>query len=127
MPKQIIFTDQLPAPKGPYSQAVKAGDFFFISGIIGVNPADGSIADDLPGQSTQVLENLKVMLEENGGSLSDIVKTTVFLADIADFPTLNDIYAQYFPTEPPARSTIQALPPAGFLVEIEAIAYIPAN
>lgn len=124
-PKEVFNTPRLPAAKGPYSQAVRAGDLLFVSGLVGVNPQTGAAAGDFRAQTRQVLENLRVLLTQAGGSLSDVVKTTVFLADMRDFGALNEIYAAYFPTNAPARSTIQAPPPSGFLVEIEAIALLP--
>jgi len=125
MTKEVFNTPKLPAPKGPYSQAVRAGDFLFISGLLGVRPETGGAAGDLRGQAAQVLENLRLLVEEAGGSLADVVKTTAFLADMNDFPALNEVYSRYFPANPPARSTVQASPPSGFLVEIEAIAFLP--
>jgi 2-iminobutanoate/2-iminopropanoate deaminase len=123
--KKIITAAQLPKPKGPYSQAVRAGDFLFLSGMLGINPETGDTAPDVAGQTDQALKNIGLLIGEVGGSLADIVKTTVFLAKAEYFPEMNPVYAGYFPAEPPARSTLQATPPGGFLVEIEAIVYLP--
>jgi len=125
--KNAFFSPKLPAPRGPYSQAVRAGNFLFISGLIGIEPESGEVSQDIRAQAAQVLENLRVLIEEAGGSLADIVKTTVFLANMQDFAALNEVYSRYFPANPPARSTLQAQPPGGFLVEIEAIAYLPGG
>jgi 2-iminobutanoate/2-iminopropanoate deaminase len=121
--RKIFQTPKLPAPKGPYSQAVWAGNLLFLSGLLGVNPTTGEVASDMAGQTRQALENLRVLLEEAGGSLANVVKTTVFLANAEDFKKMNEVYAEFFPENPPARSTLQAQPPGGFLVEIEAVAY----
>ncbi|NIM05990.1 MAG: hypothetical protein GTO55_06850 [Armatimonadetes bacterium] len=122
---RVFSTPKLPAPKGPYSQAAQAGDFLFISGMIGINPETGEASKDFCDQTQQVLDNLRVLAEQAGGSLADIVKTTVFLSDMNDFAAMNEIYSRYFPTNPPARSTVAATPPGGFLIEIEAIAFLP--
>ena len=123
--KKIINTENAPAPIGPYNQAVKSGHLIFTSGQIPIDPATGDIvAGGIREQTIQVLENLKSVLEEAGCSLDDVIKTTVFLYDMADFPELNTLYAEYFGEEnAPARSTVQvAALPKGALVEIEAIA-----
>ncbi|HEY5653529.1 MAG TPA: RidA family protein [Pontiella sp.] len=123
--KHIINTENAPAPIGPYSQAVKVCSLIYTSGQIPVDSKTGSMIEGgIREQSIQVLENLKAVLEGGGSSLDDVVKTTVFLADMRDFPELNAIYGEYFGTEnAPARSTIQvAALPLGALVEIEAIA-----
>lgn len=125
--KHIIKTDNAPAPIGPYNQAVKSGHLLFISGQLPVDPSTGEM---VPGgireQSIQVLENLKAILEEAGGTMADAIKATVFLANMADFPVMNTIYAEYFDEEQaPARSTVQvAALPKGSLVEIELVAKI---
>jgi 2-iminobutanoate/2-iminopropanoate deaminase len=125
--KQVFSSTRLPAPKGPYSQAIRAGDFLFISGMLGIDPASGQAPDNVAGQAKQILENLRILLEDAGASMADIVKTTVFLRDIADFAAMNEVYATYFQAEPPARSTIQAAPPGGYLVEMEAVAVLSDN
>jgi len=123
--KKIINTERAPEPIGPYNQAVKSGHLLYTSGQIPIDPTTGEM---VPGgireQAIQVLENLKAVLEAAGSTLDDTIKTTVFLADMADFPELNTIYAEYFGEDnAPARSTVQvAALPKGALVEIEAIA-----
>lgn len=120
--KRIISTDRAPAAVGPYSQAVRAGDLLFISGQIGIDPATGTMAEGLEAQVEQVLENLKSIVEEAGGSMGSIVKATVLLQSMDDFKAMNGIYAEYFESDPPARAAFEvgALP-LGALVEIEAI------
>ncbi len=118
-----IATDGAPAAIGPYSQAIVAGDMVFCSGQLGLDPATGELADGVAAQAERALANLGAVLEAAGCTYADVAKVTVFLADIADFPTLNTVYATFFGAPPPARSTfaVSALPKGG-LVEIEAIA-----
>lgn len=117
-----IHTDQAPAAIGPYSQAIDTGDIVFFSGQIGLDPATGKLAPDVKAQTKQALENIKALLESMNLSFSNVVKTTCYLADIADFKTMNDIYATYFKKPYPARSALEigALP-ANALVEIEVV------
>ena len=124
--KQIISTDKAPAAIGPYSQAVKVGGLLFMSGQIPVNPSNGAIvSEDIQEQAKQSLENLKAVITAAGGSLSDIVKTTIFAVDINDFQAVNKIYAGYFDNTPPARSFVAVKElPKGAKIEIEAIAYL---
>lgn len=125
--KRIIETTKAPAPIGPYSQAVKSGHLLFTSGQIPINPETGDIVEGgIREQTIQVLDNLKAVLEAAGCTLADAIKTTVFLADMGDFPEVNTIYAEYFGEEnAPARSTVQvAALPKGSLVEIELIAKV---
>jgi 2-iminobutanoate/2-iminopropanoate deaminase len=125
--KHIINTENAPTPIGPYSQAVKSGHLIFTSGQIPIDPATGALADGgVRDQTIQVLENLKNVLEQAGCTLDDVIKTTVYLTDMDDFPDLNAVYAEYFGEEnAPARSTIQvAALPKGALVEIDAVAAI---
>ncbi len=122
--KKIITTKQAPAAIGPYSQAVSAGDFIFISGQIPLTPegepAEGGIAE----QAFRVLENLKAILEAAGAGLEDVVRTTVFLDDLADFTVFNRIYGEYFPRRQPARACVGVGSlPRGVLIEISAIAF----
>jgi 2-iminobutanoate/2-iminopropanoate deaminase len=119
-------TDKLPRPKGPYSQAVKAGGFLFVSGLAALDAKTGQpCTGPIEEQVRVTLENLRTLLREAGGSLADVVKTTVFLADMDDFQAMNDVYATFFPHDPPARTTIQAARlPMDFLVEIDAVAYL---
>lgn len=125
--KHIINTENAPTPIGPYNQAVKSGHLLFTSGQIPVDPLTGEmVADNIREQAVQVLENLKAVLESAGSSLNDVLKTTVFLTDMNDFPEFNVIYAEYFAEDnAPARSTIQvAALPLGARVEIELIAKV---
>jgi 2-iminobutanoate/2-iminopropanoate deaminase len=122
MGKKIITSDKLPV-LGPYSAAVETGSFIFISGQIPLNPVTGEIVMDIKAATRQTLTNIQTILQENGLSLKNIVKTTVFLKNMADFPVVNEIYADFFPQEPPARSTIEVSAlPKGAPIEIEAIA-----
>lgn len=117
-------SERIPPAIGPYSQAIRAGGFIFCSGIVALSPDTGSLVEgDIEAEVRQALDNLSALLEDVGSSLEAVVKTTVFLADIADFPLFNDIYAGYFPSDPPARSTVQvAALPLGARIEVEAIA-----
>lgn len=121
-----VHTAQAPAAIGPYSQAVACGGFLFTSGQIALRP-DGSLVDGgVPEQTAQVLHNLRAVLEAAGCAPTDVVKTTVFLRDMADFPVFNEIYATFFGDHRPARSTVAVLGlPKDVRVEIEAIATIP--
>lgn len=121
---QIIHTPNAPAAIGPYSQAVKAGSMLFVSGQIPIDPATGAFAgEDIVTQTRQSLTNVKNILEAAGYALSDVVKTTVLLADIADFAAMNAVYAEFFTENCPARACFAVKDlPKGALVEIEAIA-----
>ena len=122
--KRKISTDKAPAAIGPYSQAIQAGEFLYVSGQIPVDPATGEIPGDISLQAKRSLENLKAIVEAAGYSLSDVVKTTVFATDIADFAEVNTVYAEYFPLEAPARSFVAVKDlPKGVKVEIEATAW----
>lgn len=125
--KHIVNTDNAPAPIGPYNQAVKTGHLLYTSGQIPIDPATGIMVDGgIREQSIQVMENLKAVLEEAGATFEDVIKTTVFLSDMADFPVLNEVYGEYFvESNAPARSTIAVAGlPKGSLVEIELIAKV---
>lgn len=123
MSRQIIATPAAPAAIGPYSQAVRAGDLLFTAGQIGLDPASGQLADGLEAQTHQAIANLRAILAAAGSDMDHVVKTTIFLADMADFSRVNAIYGEAFSGAPPARSTVQAAGlPRGALVEIEAIA-----
>ncbi|QUW04731.1 RidA family protein [Chloracidobacterium validum] len=123
-----IATDQAPAAIGPYAQAVQVGQFVFTSGQIPLDPATMTIVgDDAAAQTRQVLDNLAAVLRAAGSDLAHVVKTTVFLKDMNDFQAMNDVYATFFPSAPPARSTVEvARLPKDVRVEIECIAVIPA-
>jgi 2-iminobutanoate/2-iminopropanoate deaminase len=125
MTKAIIATDRAPQAIGPYSQGVKAGGFVFFSGQIPLDPATGEIrGTDIAVQTEQVMENIGGMLSATGLGFPDVVKTTIFLADLADFSVVNEIYGRRFPAEPPARSTVEVQGlPRGALVEIEVVAW----
>ncbi len=123
MKKIVISTDQAPAVVGPYSQALAAGPYVFISGQIPMNAAGEMVEGDIVVQTVQVIQNLKAILAAAGLSLRDVVKTTIYLADMADFKEMNRTYAEFFPEHPPARTTIQAAAlPRGAALEIDAIA-----
>lgn len=126
MNRKTIKTTDAPAAIGPYSQAVKAGSFLYCSGQLGLDPASGTMAEGVEAQARQALANLAAILASEGLGLGDIVKTTIFLADMADFGLVNTIYAGCFTGDCPARSTVQVagLPKAG-RVEIEAVAVYP--
>lgn len=126
MEKIIISTDKAPAAIGPYSQGVRVGNMLFISGQGSVNAISGEfINDDVKKATKQVLDNIKAILEEAGGTLDNVVKTTIFLKDMNDFVSVNEVYGSYFTQKLPARSTIEAARlPKDMLVEIEAIAIL---
>ncbi len=121
--KQIIFTEKAPAPIGPYSQAIKVGGLIFCSGQIALNPQTGQLsATDVVGQTRQVMENLKAVVEAGGAKMENVVKTTIFLKSMNDFPQVNEVYGTYFRLQPPARSTVEVSRlPKDVLVEVEAI------
>ena len=121
---QIIHTEKAPAAIGPYSQAVKAGNLLFVSGQIPIDPATGAFAgDDITAQTRQSLTNVQAILEEAGYSLTDVVKATVLLADMADFAAMNAVYAEFFTENCPARAAFAVKDlPKGAKVEIEVIA-----
>jgi len=124
MQRQVVATDNAPAAVGPYSQAIQTGTFVFVAGQLGLDPATKKfVGDDVAAQTRQALENMRAVLEAAGSLLAQVVKTTVFLADMGDFGAMNAVYAEFFKESPPARSTVQAgALPLGGLVEIEAIA-----
>jgi 2-iminobutanoate/2-iminopropanoate deaminase len=121
--KEIIATEKGPKAIGPYSQAVKANGFIFTAGQIPFDPATGQLLEgDVARQTARVLENLKAIVEAAGSSLDRVVKATVYLKDMNDFASMNEVYARYFPKEPPARSTVEAARlPRDVRVEIDLI------
>ena len=123
--KKIISTSDAPAAIGPYSQAIRSGDFIFCSGQIPLDPKSGQIvSDDVGAQTRRVLDNVSAVLKSEGISLSDVLKTTIFLTDLDNFQIVNEIYGSYFNHQPPARSTVQVSAlPKGAKVEIEVIAH----
>lgn len=121
--RNIIQTQQAPAAIGPYSQAIRAGSFIFASGQLGLNPQSGKLQEGVEAQARQALVNVQAVLAASGAGIENVVKVTLFLADMADFAKVNAIYGEVFHHEPPARSTIQvAALPLGGLVEIEVVA-----
>ena len=121
--KRVITAQNAPAAVGPYSQAVEANGTLYASGQLPVNPATGTMPETIEEQTRQSLANLNAILTEGGYSFADVVKTTVLLADIADFKAVNEVYAEYFIGDKPARACYQAAAlPLGVKVEIEAIA-----
>jgi 2-iminobutanoate/2-iminopropanoate deaminase len=123
MTRQSISTGGAPGAIGPYSQAIRSGDMVFCSGQLGLDPASGELVEGVEAQADRALRNLRSVLDAAGLGFDDVVKTTVFLADMGDFATVNAVYAKFMPDPPPARSTVQvAALPKGALVEIEAIA-----
>lgn len=124
MQRRAVHTEGAPAALGPYSQAIEAGGWLFTAGQIGLDPESGELAETIESQTTRALENIRAVLEAAGAEMTDIVKTTVFLRDMADFTAFNAVYAEMVGDPPPARSTVEvpALP-KGALVEIEALVY----
>ena len=124
MSVRIVHTENAPAAIGPYSQAVVAGNFLFTAGQIALDPATGKMTGEtIEDQTRRVLENLKAVLEAAGSGMHKVVKTTVFITDMSAFARMNAVYAEYFPTAPPARSTLpMASLPLNGLVEIECVA-----
>jgi 2-iminobutanoate/2-iminopropanoate deaminase len=125
--KSVVSTPNAPSAIGPYSQAIRAGDLLFVSGQIPIDPSTGRVIEDvtIQAQTRRVMENLFAIVRAAGGSPENIVRTTVFLRNINDFADMNAIYGEYFQTEPPARSTIQAARlPRDVAVEIDCIAII---
>jgi 2-iminobutanoate/2-iminopropanoate deaminase len=127
MEKTVIRTDPAPAPVqgAPYNQAIVTGDLVFVAGQLGLKPGDSAVEGDIADQTGQALTNLAAILEAAGSSMDNLVKTSVFLMDLADFQAMNEVYAARVGDRPPARSTFQvAKLPSGALVEIEAIAHL---
>jgi 2-iminobutanoate/2-iminopropanoate deaminase len=125
--KRVIRTDKAPAPfqGAPYSQGIVHGDLVFVSGQLGIDPAGGHVVEGgITEQTEQVMKNLSAILEAAGSSLANVVKATIFLADLGDFQAMNEVYGRYMGDEPPARATFQvAALPSGALVEIEVVAH----
>jgi 2-iminobutanoate/2-iminopropanoate deaminase len=124
MGKKVIYTDRAPEAIGPYSQAIQAGDFLFLSGQIPLDPKTGELVKgDIRSQTRQVLENIRGVLESQSLGMKDVVKVTLFLKDIGNFNQVNEVYGTYFPSSPPARSTVEvAKLPRDADIEIEVIA-----
>lgn len=125
--KIVISTTEAPSAIGPYSQAIRAGDLLFVSGQIAIDPATGKLIEDgsIKAQTQRVLENLVAIVRAAGGSVENVVRTTVFLRDMNDFAEMNSVYAEFFKSAPPSRSTVQAARlPRDVSVEIDCIAVI---
>ena len=124
MSRQAVSTTAAPAAIGPYSQAIASGGLVMCSGQLGLDPATGELVAGVEAQAERALKNLAAVLDAAGLGFGDVVKTTIFLADMGDFAAVNEVYARFMPDPPPARSTVQvAALPKGGLVEIEAIAF----
>jgi 2-iminobutanoate/2-iminopropanoate deaminase len=120
---QAVATKEAPAAIGPYSQAIDTGDLVFLSGQIALDPDAGAVVGDVKAQTERILANLRAVLRASGLTTANVVKTTVYLTDLADYPAMNEVYATFFTTAPPARATVQVVAlPKGARVEIEAIA-----
>ena len=127
MTRNAISTDAAPAALGPYSQAIVAGGFVFCSGTAGIDTATGLPGDGIEAQTELALRNLEAVLTAAGASLSALVKTTIFYANVEDFATINEVYARFMPDPPPARSApANAALPRGLLISIEAVAELPS-
>ncbi len=126
MQKKVISTSEAPRAIGPYSQAIRAGSFVFVSGQIPIEPTTGEmVSGDIQSQTRRVMENIKAVLEAAGGSLNSIVKTTIFLKSLEDFNSVNEIYGSFFKDAPPARATVEVSNlPKGARIEIEAVACV---
>ena len=126
MKKEIIVVDNLPKSSLPYSHCVKAGNFLFTAGQVGVDPTNGKLkGSSIKEQTEQALTNMTNVLKAAGSFMEHVVKTTVFISDFKDFEEMNKVYARFFPMNQPARSTVQVVLYDGFKVEIEATAIIP--
>jgi len=127
MEKVVLSTSDALAPVAPYSQAIRVVSFVFVAGQVGINPKTGKVVPGgIRAQTKQAIENLKAVIATAGIGLEHVVKTTVFLRNARDYKTMNEVYREYFPDKPPARTTVQAVPPVkDFLIELEAIAYLP--
>jgi 2-iminobutanoate/2-iminopropanoate deaminase len=128
MRKQIIESAEAPKPIGPYSQAVRLGEFVFLSGQVGLDPKTGElVGGGVAGETRRAMENLGGVLRAAGAGFSEVVRVTIYLTNLADFAQVNEIYGSYFAAEPPARATVQvAALPRGAAVEIDMIAWIGA-
>lgn len=126
MPGEVISTDKAVRPVGPYSQAVRAGDLLYISGTVPIDPRTGEVVErEIKTQTRQVMENIGAILEAVGATMNDLVKVNVHLNDAKDWPAMNEVYRGFFADYLPARMAMEAKPPLEFLVDIDAIAYLP--
>ncbi len=126
MPRQIIATSQAPAAVGPYSQAVRAGDFMFLSAQLPLDPTTGTLVrSGVRAQTRRTIENIRAVMEGAGASLAHIVRTTLFVKNLDDFSQINDVYAEFFPGDKPARSTVEvAKLPKDAALAMDAVAYL---
>jgi len=126
MNKQVVVTDKAPAAVGPYSQAIRVGNLIFTAGQLGLIPGTREFAGpDIASQTRQALQNIKAILEAGGSCLDHVVKTTVFLQDIKEWPLMNQVYAEFFPVDPPGRSAVEvAALPLGARLEVEVVAVV---
>jgi 2-iminobutanoate/2-iminopropanoate deaminase len=125
MSRQVVRTENAPSAVGPYSQGIIANGFIFTAGQTGLLPGTKTLPEGVAEQTRQTLHNIKSILEAVGTTMDKIVKTTVYLQNMADFATMNEVYASFFPSDPPARTTVEvAALPLGALVEIEAVALL---
>lgn len=123
--KTALYTENAPEPIGPYSQAVLSGDYLYLSGQIGLDPATGNLSDTVAGEARQAMENLRAVLREADLDFPDVVQTRIYLTDLADFDTVNAVYAEYLNEPYPARATVQVAGlPKGARVEIEMVAKV---
>jgi len=127
MEKIVVTTSDASAPVAPYSQAIRVGSLVFVAGQVGTNPKTGKmVTGGIQAQTRQAIENLKAVLAAAGIGLEHVIKTTVFLRHANDYRTMNETYKEYFRDKPPARTTVQAIPPLkNILIELEAVAYVP--
>ncbi len=124
--RTVVKTDKAPLPSGPYSQGIIAGDFVYVAGQGPLDPSTGKmVRESIQAETRQVLKNVQAILEAAGTSMANVVKCNVYLANRYDFAAMNEAYAEFFPNDPPARTTVESHPPADIRVEIDCVAYIP--
>jgi 2-iminobutanoate/2-iminopropanoate deaminase len=124
--KTVIFTDKAVKPVGPYSQAVRAGDFLFISGTVPVDPATGLVVEpEIRVQSKQVFDSIKAILASVGATMNDLAMVTIHLQHAEDWPVMNEVYRTYFTDYLPARMAFEGRPPLDYLIDVDAVAYLP--
>ena len=124
--RKVVETDRAPRPVGPYSQAIVAGDFIYVAGQGPMDVTTGKmVLDSVQAETRQVLRNIQAILEAAGASMANVVKCNVYLADRKDFAHMNEVYREFFTTDPPARTTVESHPPVDIRVEIDCVAYLP--
>lgn len=126
MKKEIVETKKAPILPLPFSQAAKAGSYVFVSGQGPIDPETHEVKGEIKAQTEKMLENIKAILEAAGASMENVVYTTVYLTDLKNFEAMNEVYAKYFPKDPPPRATVQAALLRGMLIEMQCIAWIPS-